>query len=73
LSEVGRGRAIRFPNVSVLLEHECLGLVPWEDSVELILAGFDADQFRRIQSSYVVADDGSRASNAPHRKDPDPG
>ncbi|HUO37818.1 MAG TPA: bifunctional 3-(3-hydroxy-phenyl)propionate/3-hydroxycinnamic acid hydroxylase, partial [Mycobacterium sp.] len=62
LEKVLRDGANRFPNVSVLLEHECLRLVPRGDVVELMLADLTADTFRRIQASYVIAADGGSSS-----------
>jgi 3-(3-hydroxy-phenyl)propionate hydroxylase len=48
----------RFSNVDVLLEHECLRLVPKGDEVELMLADLRTDTFRRLRASYVIAADG---------------
>lgn len=52
----------RFPNVSVLLEHECLRLTQHADCVELMLADLTCDEFRRIRASYVIAADGGSSS-----------
>lgn len=48
----------RFPNVSLLLQHECLRLTQRSDSVELMLADLTHDEFKRIRASYVIAADG---------------
>lgn len=52
----------RFPNVSILLEHECLRLVQRADSVELMLADLTRDEFKRISATYVIACDGGSSS-----------
>lgn len=48
----------RFPNVDVLLEHECLRVLAQGDEVELMLADLHTDAFRRFRASYVIAADG---------------
>jgi 3-(3-hydroxy-phenyl)propionate hydroxylase len=48
----------RFPNVDVLLSHECLRVLPTADDVELMLADLTTDTFTRIRASYVIAADG---------------
>ena len=48
----------RFPNVEVLLEHECLRVLTKGDEVELMLADLRTDIFKRIRASYVIAADG---------------
>jgi 3-(3-hydroxy-phenyl)propionate hydroxylase len=48
----------RFGNVDVLLEHECLRVVPKGDGVELMLADLRTDTFKRLHASYVIAADG---------------
>ncbi len=48
----------RFPNVDVLVEHECLRVLNKSDHVELMLADLKADAFKRLQASYVIAADG---------------
>jgi 3-(3-hydroxy-phenyl)propionate hydroxylase len=48
----------RFSNVDVLLEHECLRVVPKGDEVELMLADLRTDTFKRVHASYVVAAEG---------------
>ncbi len=58
LETVLREGVDRFPNVCVLLEHECLRLVPHGDSVELMLADLTTDGLRRVRASYVIAADG---------------
>ncbi|MGZ8815831.1 MAG: bifunctional 3-(3-hydroxy-phenyl)propionate/3-hydroxycinnamic acid hydroxylase, partial [Mycobacterium sp.] len=62
LEEVLREGIDRFPNVSVLLEHECLRVVQGADSVELMLADLTVDEFRRIRASYVIAADGGSSA-----------
>ena len=62
LEKVLRAGVDRFPNVSLLLEHECLRVVPRGDAVELMLADLTVDQFRRIRASYVIAADGGSSS-----------
>ena len=52
----------RFPNVSVLLEHECLRLIEHRDCVEMMLADLTTDEFKRIRASYVIAADGGSSS-----------
>lgn len=48
----------RFTGVEVLLEHECLRVVPKGDEVELMLADLRTDTFKRFHASYVIAADG---------------
>ena len=48
----------RFPNVEILLEHECLRVLPKGDEVELMLADLRTDTFKRFRASYVIAADG---------------
>jgi len=48
----------RFPNVEVLLEHECLRVLTKGDEVELLLADLRTDVFKRIRASYVIAAEG---------------
>lgn len=48
----------RYPDVNVLLEHECLRVLPDRDGVELMLADLRADTFKRFRASYVIAADG---------------
>lgn len=52
----------RFPNVSILLEHECLRLIQHSDSVELMLADLTRDEYKRIRASYVIAADGGSSA-----------
>jgi 3-(3-hydroxy-phenyl)propionate hydroxylase len=58
LERVLRAGADRFPNVDVLVGHECLRLVGHGDGVELMLADLTADVFKRVRASYVIAADG---------------
>ncbi len=62
LEKVLRAGVDRFPNVSLLLEHECLRVIPRGDAVELMLADLTVDQLRRIRASYVIAADGGSSS-----------
>lgn len=62
LEKVLRAGVNRFPNVSLLLEHECLRLTQHSDHVELMLADLTVDEFRRIRASYVIAADGGSSS-----------
>ncbi len=48
----------RFAGVDVLLEHECLRIVPKGEAVELMLADLSTDTFKRFHASYVIAADG---------------
>ncbi len=59
LEKVLRAGVERFPNVAVLLEHECLRVIQRSDHVELMLADLKVDEFRRIRASYVIAADGA--------------
>ncbi|AKK26895.1 bifunctional 3-(3-hydroxy-phenyl)propionate/3-hydroxycinnamic acid hydroxylase [Mycobacterium sp. EPa45] len=52
----------RFPNVSLLLEYECLRLTQRSDSIELMLADLRRDQFIRIRAGYVIAADGGSSA-----------
>ncbi|GAS88325.1 bifunctional 3-(3-hydroxy-phenyl)propionate/3-hydroxycinnamic acid hydroxylase [Mycolicibacterium brisbanense] len=58
VDEVLREGVARYPNVDVLLEHECLRVGNREDHVELMLVDLAADAFRRVRASYVIAADG---------------
>lgn len=58
VDKVLRSGVDRFPNVTVLLAHECLRVVDRTNAVELMLADLDTDEFRRIRASYVIAADG---------------
>ncbi|MFC7447859.1 bifunctional 3-(3-hydroxy-phenyl)propionate/3-hydroxycinnamic acid hydroxylase [Rhodococcus daqingensis] len=58
LEGVLRAGVERFPDVEVLLEHECLRLLQNESGVELMLADLREDVFRRVRASYVIAADG---------------
>lgn len=52
----------RFPNVAVLLEHECVRLVQHPDSVELMLTDLTRDEPKLIRATYVIAADGGSSS-----------
>jgi 3-(3-hydroxy-phenyl)propionate hydroxylase len=58
VDHVLREGVARFPNVEVLLEHECLRVLPKGDEVELMLADLRTDTFKRFRASYVIAADG---------------
>ena len=62
LEKVLRAGVDRFPNVSILLQHECLRVVQRSDHVELMLADLTVDEFRRIRASYVIAADGGSSA-----------
>ena len=62
LEKVLRAGVERFPNVSVLLEHECLRVVQKPDHAELMLADLTVDEFRRVRASYVIAADGGSSA-----------
>ena len=62
LEKVLRAGVDRFPNVSVLIEHECLRVIQRADHVELMLADLNVDEFRRIRASYVIAADGGSSA-----------
>jgi 3-(3-hydroxy-phenyl)propionate hydroxylase len=48
----------RFSSVDVLLEHECLRVLPKGDAVELMLADLRTDTFKRLRACYVIAAEG---------------
>jgi 3-(3-hydroxy-phenyl)propionate hydroxylase len=58
MDHVLREGVARFPNVEVLLEHECLRVLTTGDGVELMLADLRTDTFQRLRASYVIAADG---------------
>lgn len=58
VDQVLRDGVARFPNVEVLVEHECLRVVTQDDAVELMLADLRTDTFKRLRASYVIAADG---------------
>jgi 3-(3-hydroxy-phenyl)propionate hydroxylase len=58
VDHVLREGVARFPNVEVLLEHECLRAVNSNSWVELMLADLRTDTFKRLRASYVIAADG---------------
>ncbi|WAZ19405.1 bifunctional 3-(3-hydroxy-phenyl)propionate/3-hydroxycinnamic acid hydroxylase [Streptomyces cinnabarinus] len=57
LERVLRDGVTRYPNVEVLLRHECLRLSQDAEGVELTVTGAD-DTVRRLRASYVIAADG---------------
>ncbi|WP_425264162.1 bifunctional 3-(3-hydroxy-phenyl)propionate/3-hydroxycinnamic acid hydroxylase [Streptomyces caeruleatus] len=58
LEQVLREGVDRYPNVEVLLRHECLRLRQDADGVELTLVGTGDDSVRRLRAQYVIAADG---------------
>ncbi|MFZ2173141.1 MAG: bifunctional 3-(3-hydroxy-phenyl)propionate/3-hydroxycinnamic acid hydroxylase, partial [Rhodococcus sp. (in: high G+C Gram-positive bacteria)] len=58
MEKVLRSGVDRFPNVEILLEHECLRVLQNGDGVELMLADLRHDVFKRALASYVIAADG---------------
>jgi len=58
VDHVLREGVARFPDVDVLLEHECLRVIPKGDEVEIMLADLRTDTFARVRASYVIAADG---------------
>lgn len=57
LEEVLRDGVDRYPNVEILLRHECLRLRQDADGVELTLVDAD-DSVHRLRARYVIAADG---------------
>ncbi|MFF3597285.1 bifunctional 3-(3-hydroxy-phenyl)propionate/3-hydroxycinnamic acid hydroxylase [Kitasatospora indigofera] len=58
LEQVLRDGVDRYPNVEVLLRHECLRLRQDADGVELTVVGTVDDSVHRLRASYVIAADG---------------
>src|SRR6516164_5041942 len=58
VDHVLREGVARFPNVDVLLEHECLRACNGDQWVELMLADLGTDTIKRVRASYVIAADG---------------
>jgi 3-(3-hydroxy-phenyl)propionate hydroxylase len=58
VDHVLREGVARFPNIEVLLEHECLRVLAKGDEVELMVADLRTDTFKRFRASYVIAADG---------------
>lgn len=58
LEQVLREGVDRYPNVEVLLRHECLRLRQDADGVELTVLSTDDDSVRRLRAAYVIAADG---------------
>lgn len=58
VDHVLREGVARYPNVEVLLEHECLRVANRADHVELLIADLRTDAVRRVRASYVIASDG---------------
>ncbi|MBD9730945.1 bifunctional 3-(3-hydroxy-phenyl)propionate/3-hydroxycinnamic acid hydroxylase [Streptomyces althioticus] len=58
LEQVLRDGVDRYPNVRVLLRHECLRLRQDAEGVELTVVGTADDSVHRLHASYVIAADG---------------
>ncbi|MFB7936208.1 bifunctional 3-(3-hydroxy-phenyl)propionate/3-hydroxycinnamic acid hydroxylase [Streptomyces sp. NPDC056049] len=58
LEQVLRDGVDRYPNVTILLRHECLRLRQDADGVELTVVGTADDSVHRLRASYVIAADG---------------
>ncbi|MEU6765711.1 bifunctional 3-(3-hydroxy-phenyl)propionate/3-hydroxycinnamic acid hydroxylase [Streptomyces sp. NPDC046853] len=58
LEQVLREGVDRYPNVEILLAHECLRVRQDSAGVELTLAGTHDDSVQRLRASYVIAADG---------------
>ncbi|MEV5013454.1 bifunctional 3-(3-hydroxy-phenyl)propionate/3-hydroxycinnamic acid hydroxylase [Streptomyces sp. NPDC053780] len=58
LEQVLRDGVDRYPNVRVLLRHECLRLRQDAEGVELTVVGTADDSVHRLRASYVIAADG---------------
>jgi 3-(3-hydroxy-phenyl)propionate hydroxylase len=58
VDHVLREGVARFPNVEVLLEHECLRVLNRNDGVELLIGDLHTERLMRISASYVIAADG---------------
>lgn len=58
LEQVLRDGLTRYPNVDILLEHECLRVRQDSDEVELTVVGVGDDTVRRVRASYLIAADG---------------
>ncbi|MEV1068779.1 bifunctional 3-(3-hydroxy-phenyl)propionate/3-hydroxycinnamic acid hydroxylase [Streptomyces sp. NPDC050263] len=58
LEQVLRDGVDRYPNVEILLRHECLRLRQDADGVELTVVGTADDSVRRVRARYAIAADG---------------
>ncbi|WP_405534094.1 bifunctional 3-(3-hydroxy-phenyl)propionate/3-hydroxycinnamic acid hydroxylase [Streptomyces sp. NBC_00075] len=58
LEQVLRDGVDRYPNVEILLRHECLRLVQDTEGVELTMLATADDSVRRLRARYVIAADG---------------
>ncbi|BBX62170.1 3-(3-hydroxy-phenyl)propionate/3-hydroxycinnamic acid hydroxylase [Mycobacterium saskatchewanense] len=58
VDHVLREGVARFPNVEVLLEHECLRVANADGRADLMLADLRTDTLKRLRASYVIAADG---------------
>lgn len=58
LEQVLRDGVDRYPNVRILLRHECLRLRQDADGVDLTVVGTADDSVHRLRASYVIAADG---------------
>ncbi|MEU5893905.1 bifunctional 3-(3-hydroxy-phenyl)propionate/3-hydroxycinnamic acid hydroxylase [Streptomyces sp. NPDC047461] len=58
LEQILRDGVDRYPNVRVLLRHECLRVRQDADGVELTVVGRADDSVHRLRATYVIAADG---------------
>ncbi|MFC9491990.1 FAD-dependent monooxygenase, partial [Streptomyces hydrogenans] len=58
VEQVLRDGVDRYPNVRILLRHECLSLRQDADGVDLTVVGTADDSVHRLRASYVIAADG---------------
>ncbi|MGW0653881.1 bifunctional 3-(3-hydroxy-phenyl)propionate/3-hydroxycinnamic acid hydroxylase [Streptomyces umbrinus] len=58
LEQVLRDGVDRYPNVEILLRHECLRLRQDADGAELTVVSVQDDSVRRLRAKYVIAADG---------------
>lgn len=63
VDQVLRDGVQRFPNVEVLLQHECLRALNKGDHVELLIANLQTETFTRLRASYVIAADGGSSTS----------
>ena len=62
IDQVLREGVARYPNVEVVLEHECLRMANRGDHVELLIADLGSATLQRVEASYVIAADGGSSS-----------
>lgn len=66
VDQVLREGVSRFPDVEVLVEHECLRVLNSGGHVELLIADLRNDSLKRVRASYVIAADGGSSSTRSH-------